>query len=296
LNPGFRATTLLFFSLSAYSIAAAQANPTAVQPLQISAFGAATGTWTGLNSGRNIGITAGVDVGWKPFYRFYPSVEVRGTYPIADGQVDAQKIILYGFKAARFYGRFHPYANFLIGRDKIVYQDGGFPNSAGTLLYLDSVSNVFSYGGGLDFSINDQFSLKVDGQFQQIGVPVNATGHIYSKPLSVGIVYRFDFNHHIHYNSDGSMKGYKPPPEPKPAPVPPPGAPETPAPGNPAPDNSAPNNPPADNAAPAPAPASPAPDNSAPTAAPDNSAPTTAPSKPSPDTPAPNPPSIQQPQ
>ena len=206
MKPGFRTAILLFFSLSASTLAFAQAFPTAEQPIQLSAFGAVTGTYTGLGSGRNLGITAGVDIGWKPFYRFYPSVEVRGTYPIDGGQVDAQRNILYGLKLARAYGRFHPYGDFLIGRDKIVYQNGGYPNSAGTLLYLDSVSNVISPGGGLDFDLTDQFDLKIDAQFQRYGVPVNSTGHIYSKPISVGVVYRFDFNHHLHYKSDGHAR------------------------------------------------------------------------------------------
>ena len=230
MKTGFRATTLLSFSLAACSIVRGQAIPAATQPMQISAFGAETGTWTGLDAGRNIGITAGIDIGWKPFYRFYPSVEARGTYPIADGQVDAQKNVLYGFKAERYYGRLHPYGDFLIGRDKIFYQNGGYPNAAGTLIYIDSVSNVFSYGGGLDLTLTDHFALKVDGQFQRYGVPVTSSGHIWSKPLSVGIVYRFDFNHHIRYGPDGQVKGYRPPPPPKSPPVP--------APGNPAPASS----------------------------------------------------------
>lgn len=261
MNPGFRATSLIIFTLAASCIAGAQAIPTASQPLRMSAFGAATGTYTGLGGGRNLGITAGFDLGFKPFYRFYPTAEIRGTYPIDGGQVDAQENILYGIKLARFYGRFHPYANFLIGRDKITYENGGYPDPTGTILYLETVSNVFSYGGGLDLSLNDQFALKIDAQFQQYGEPVTTNGHIYSTPISVGIVYRFDFNHRFHYNADGQVKGYKPPPEPQSAPVPPP-----------APDN--------------PAPASPAPSAPSPQAAPAPQ--TTAPAKPSPDTPAPN--------
>lgn len=206
-----RIATLLFFSLSATTIAAAQAFPTAEQPLRISAFGAATGTYTGLGGGKNLGITAGLDLGFRPVYRFYPSAEVRGTYPIDGGQVDAQRNILFGLKMARVYGRFHPYADILFGRDKIDYQNGGYPNSSDTLLYLNSVSNVISPGGGLDFDLSDQLALKIDAQYQRYGVPVNSAGHIYSKPISVGIVYRFDFNHHIHYNSDGQVRGYKAP-------------------------------------------------------------------------------------
>lgn len=208
---GFRIAILLFLSLSVTTLATAQASPTAEQPLQISAFGAATGTYTGLGGGRNLGITAGIDIGFKPFYRFYPSAEVRGTYPIDGGQVDAQRNILFGLKMARVYGRFHPYADILFGRDKIDYQNGGYPNSSDTLLYINSVSNVISPGGGLDFDLTDQLAVKIDAQYQRYGVPFNSAGYIYSKPISVGIVYRFDFNHHIHYNPDGQVRGYKSP-------------------------------------------------------------------------------------
>jgi len=264
LNLSLRAITLLYVSLAACSIAGAQAFPTATQPLQFSAFGTATGTYTGLSGGKNLGITAGVDLGFMPFHRFYPTVEARGTYPVDDGKIDAQENILVGIKMARFYGRYHPYADFLYGRGKITYQNGGYPNPAGTLLYLDSVSNVFSYGGGLDLDITDQVSLKVDAQFQQYASPVTTSGHLFSKPLSVGLVYRFDFNHHFHYGPDGQIKGYKPAPEPRSArtPLPPP-APENPAPAT-TPD-ATPQSPSSDTAAPAkPSPDTPAPNSSTP--------------------------------
>ena len=118
------------------------------------------------DGGKNIGITAGGDIGFRPFHDFYPSVEVRGTYPIDDGQVDSQKNILVGGKVERFYGNFHPYADFFFGRGKIDYLHGGYPNPAGTLLYLDSISNVYAGGGGLDFTLTDHFALKIDAEYQ----------------------------------------------------------------------------------------------------------------------------------
>jgi hypothetical protein len=191
LKTGFRAITLLFFSIAACSIARAQGTATAAQPIHISVFGAATGTYTGLDGGKNLGITAGADVSWKPFYGLYPSIEVRGTYPVDGGQVDAQKNILAGLKLEKYYGRLHPYGDILFGRDKIDYKSPGYPNSTGTLLYIDSISNVISGGGGLDLSVTDHIALKFDVQIQRYGVPVNAAGDIYSTPISVGIVYRF---------------------------------------------------------------------------------------------------------
>ena len=206
LKTGVQAISVLFLLLASFSIAGAQAIPTATEPLQLSVFGAGTGTWTGLDSGRNVGVTAGLDVGWRPLFGVYPSLEVRGTYPIDAGHVDSEKNVLYGIRAERFYGRFHPYANFLLGRDKIIYQNGGFPDPTGSLLYIDTVSNVFSYGGGLDLTLTDQFALKVDAQYQRYGVPVTPSGHIDSVPVSVGIVYRFNFNRRFRYDSNGQVR------------------------------------------------------------------------------------------
>jgi hypothetical protein len=191
LKTGFRALTLLCFTLVACSLARAQAIPAASRPLAFSAFGAATGTYTGLGGGRNLGITAGADIGWLPYHRFYPSVEVRGTYPVDSGKVDSQENALFGLNVARFYGNFHPYGDFLYGRAKVTYASPGYPNPSATLLYLDSVTNVFSLGGGLDYTLTDHVALKIDGQFQRYSVPVTTSGTLYSKPISIGIVYRF---------------------------------------------------------------------------------------------------------
>ena len=191
MKTGFRALILLSFALVACSFAPAQAIPAASRPLTLSAFGALTGTYTGLGGGKNLGITAGADLGWKPFHRYYPSIEVRGTYPVDKGKIDSQENILFGPRIARFYGNFHPYGDFLYGRAKVTYAKPGYPNPTATLLYLDSVTNVLSFGGGLDYTLTDHFALKIDGQFQHYSVPVTTSGTIYSKPITVGVVYRF---------------------------------------------------------------------------------------------------------
>jgi hypothetical protein len=196
LKTGFRAITLLYFALASSSLVRAQATPTATRPFTFSAFGAATGTYTGLGGGKNLGITLGGDLSFRPYHRFYPSVEVRGTYPVDDGSVDAQKNILFGLKVERYYRAFHPYVDFLYGRGSVDYETvspclAGYPNPAGSLCYLNSVSNVFSGGGGVDVTLTDHFALKIDGQFQRYGVPVTPSGDIYSKPISIGVVYRF---------------------------------------------------------------------------------------------------------
>src|ERR1700761_8183115 len=81
------------FCLSAHP-ARAQAIPTATQGLKLSAFGAATGNFTGLDGGRNLSIPAGVALSLRPYRGIYPTLEARGTYPINGGTISAQKSAL----------------------------------------------------------------------------------------------------------------------------------------------------------------------------------------------------------
>jgi hypothetical protein len=267
LITAFRAATLLSFSLVCTSIAIGQATPTATQAISLSAFAGVTGAYTGLDSSRNLGFTAGFDVSFKPLYRLYPSAEIRGTYPIDSGGVAGERNFLVGPKIERPYGPLHPYGDILYGRNKIEYLNGGYPNANGTLLYIESIASVLSFGGGADIDLTPHFAAKFDFQFQRYGAPVAASGDIYAKAFTAGVVYRIDFNHHFHYDKKTGQvtnlpKERTPPP------------PKTPAP--PQPDNAAPAPPdaaapptPDGSAAPAPAP----PDTSASPAPPDTSAP-----------------------
>lgn len=170
-----------------------QGSATAVQPLGLSAFGAATGTYTNILGGRNLGITAGADLAFLSYRRFRPVLEVRGNYPFYNGRINNQRSLLGGLKIERPIGPFHPYANFLIGRGQINYPIGLLFNN---LLYLKTVSTVYSPGVGLDYDITDQWAAKVDFQYQHWDTPAVAGGVINPKALSAGVVYRFDFNHH----------------------------------------------------------------------------------------------------
>lgn len=204
MRNGLRPVIRLFFSLCfvlvATAAARAQANDADYQDLSLSAFGAGTGTFTGLTTGKNLGLTAGIDLRVYQYHRFLPSIEVRGTEPVFHkGPVDSQKNALVGLKVERIYGHAHPYVDFLIGRGEIDYQSGGFVNPAGTYNYLYTVSNVFSPGFGVDYDLTHYWAAKFDFQLQHYDTPVVTSGSIYAKSISVGAVYRFDFNHHIHY-------------------------------------------------------------------------------------------------
>ncbi len=192
------AAAIFFFAFAAVA-AGAQALPTATQPLALSAFGGATGSYIGLDNGKNIGITAGVDLRILSYHHFLPSLEIRGTKPISDGNVASEENAAVGLKVEHIYGRsanLHPYVDFLFGRGKIIYAGYGHVNTEGTQIYQTSVSNILSAGGGLDLDISHHFALKLDAQIQRYEADVTKSGKVWGKPITVGVVYRFDFNHH----------------------------------------------------------------------------------------------------
>jgi hypothetical protein len=182
----------------------AQALPTATQTMALSGFGGVTGTLTGLDDqygsgeGKNLGITAGVNLRIGHFFGFLPSVEVRGTYPAFHrGPVDAQKDILGGIKIERplLLPRLHVYGDFLYGRGEIDYESGGYYTPDQNFLYAYTVTNVLSPGVGLDYDLSHHFAVKADVQLQHWSTPLTTSGSIWAKPLTAAVIYRFDFNH-----------------------------------------------------------------------------------------------------
>jgi hypothetical protein len=175
--------------------ARAQSGPTASKRLEISTFGGLTGTYTGLSGGRNLGITAGVDIGIRPYFGFRPYFEGRGTYPLDGGHVDAQKDALAGVRMQRLIRpNLGVYGDFLLGRGEIDYQNGGYPALSVNYLYLRSTSNVYSPGVGAEYRLTKNFSGLVDVQFQHWSTPATPSGSIWAKPITLGVRYRIDFN------------------------------------------------------------------------------------------------------
>ena len=183
----------LLASISWTSVASAQeALPTAVRPMQLSAFGGVSGVFTGLSGGKNFSITAGADLALPNYRVVRPVIEVRGTYPTDHGLVDSQKSILGGLRVDFLLGRhIHPYGDFLFGRGQIDY-NGGY--LFGNQVYLRTTTNVLSPGAGFDYDLTDHWGIKVDGQFQHWGQAPTPSRSIYSKVGTVGVVYRFGFD------------------------------------------------------------------------------------------------------
>lgn len=167
-----------------------QTIPTATRPFHLSTFAAGDVTYTGVQTNRNYGITAGADVGFQSRFGLQPSLEVRGTYPFAGGVVRSRNI-LGGVKLAHPYKRLSLYGDALFGRGQINYGSAGVPNPTGTVAFVQTPSNVFSFGLGADFNLNRHFALKADAQLQRYAVPVVDSGHVFAKPISVGVAYNF---------------------------------------------------------------------------------------------------------
>jgi hypothetical protein len=185
---------LLLANLSWARAAAAQGSlPTATRTLQLSVFGAVTGDYTGLKSGRNLGITAGGDLGLPAVRWMRPTVELRGTYPIASGQVDSQKSISVGLKLEFLLNhRLRPYGDFLFGRGQMNYVGTGYVYQNN--IYALTTTYVDSIGAGFEYQCNEHFALRADGQFQRWGAAPTPSGDVYSKVGSIGVVYFFTFD------------------------------------------------------------------------------------------------------
>jgi hypothetical protein len=186
----------LAFMLAAMSWAGAataqEASPTATRELQLSAFGAASGVFTGLSGGKNVSITAGGDLALPPWRGMRPAIEVRGTYPIDSGIIDSQRDILAGVRVDFLLNhRLRPYGDFLFGRGQINYGSGYLFNNS---IYALTTTPVYSPGAGFNYDLTEHWGIKVDGQFQRWASAPTPSGIIYSKVGTAGIVYTFTFD------------------------------------------------------------------------------------------------------
>jgi hypothetical protein len=185
------AAAVLVFALVALGKLHAQALPTAYANVRLSAFGGVSGNYTGLQLAKNLDVTAGVDVGFRPFAGFYPVIEARGMYPVDSGSLIQMRNLLGGIRLGRRKDRFAGYGDVLFGRGQLNYLNGGQPNATNTLLYTQTISNVYSLGGGVDWDWTEHFGLKGDFQLQHYNTPVTPAGDIYSKVFTAGLIYRF---------------------------------------------------------------------------------------------------------
>lgn len=191
MHATFRTIALTTVFLAA-GRASAQAVAAAALRVTPTVFGGVSATETGVNSGRNLGFTAGVDMEIPRKGILRPALEYRGTLAIDQGAVDSQKDQLGGVRLGLHLPRFEPYVTALAGRGEIQYlvplQVPGTP-----VFYTKSSSNVFAFGGGADLRLSSHFSVKADLQSQHYDTPVAASGHIFATTAILGIAYRVHF-------------------------------------------------------------------------------------------------------
>jgi hypothetical protein len=197
---------LLSATLSwAYAAVAQEVHPTATRQLQLSAFGAVSGVFTGLEGGKNFAVTAGGDLGLPAWLGIRPTIEIRGRYPTDHGLVDSQKNILGGLRVDFLLNhRLRPYGDFLFGRGQMNYGLNGytFANngvSAGACMahecvYSLTTTYIDTGGIGFDYSLNDRLAIKVDAQVERWGSAPTSTGRIYTAVGTAGLVYYFNFD------------------------------------------------------------------------------------------------------
>jgi hypothetical protein len=163
------------FALSA----SGQAEYTANRDYSFSSFIVGSQLKTGLNT-TNPAVIFGADATrhFKRLPWLTPSLEVRSG--ISHGKLYSEETFQSGIKVESRIGRFHPYADFLIGKGLIQFAGGHHDDSI-----------VPSVGLGLDYTLNSRWSLKADYSHQSWDLGKRSPTFSPSS-VSFGIVYRFN--------------------------------------------------------------------------------------------------------
>jgi hypothetical protein len=178
--------------------AAAQAVPTATQAVRLSVFAAGSERATGIAGAKNTDVTAGFDIAFLPVHGLTPALELRGSIPVAKGEVASEEEFLAGLRLGKRLGhgagRAEVYGNALAGRGQIDYYGAGLQVPGQNVFYTESHTTVFSPGAGVELDLTGHFALRLDAQFEHYQTPVTTSGHAWAEVATAGVVYRFDFN------------------------------------------------------------------------------------------------------
>ena len=121
---------------------------------------------------------------------------MRATAPYDLGLVDAQKSVLGGVRVEMRFSRAHFYADFLAGRGRLTFNRPYTLPDTGAQLRSQPDTDVFSPGVGVRFDLSRNLAAFGDVQIQHWDTPASLSGHLFSKPVTAGLVYRFAYTHH----------------------------------------------------------------------------------------------------
>jgi hypothetical protein len=170
----------------------AQADNAALKKAEIDVFGGFLYLHPGDSASSDAGGTLGINYTRYFHLPVAPSFEVRANS--ASGSDVNEKSYLVGLRAyGDLHTKYHPYADFLIGKGNIHYNnDDPRYNPYGL---LGDESAVFNYGGGVDIDVTHNFAAKIDVQAQRWRTGV--TTYYYPVGVLVGINYRLPFRRYV---------------------------------------------------------------------------------------------------
>lgn len=130
----------------------------------------------------------GMALTFQPWMKMDRNVEVRAVYPVSSGDGASEKSVMAGLSLSHTFKMLRPYGDFLYGRGRIEYPKSYEYND---YVYVNSATNIYSPGGGVDVHLLGRLSLKADFQYQHWHTAAVSGGHVWSEVGSVGLSYRF---------------------------------------------------------------------------------------------------------
>lgn len=173
--------------LSAASHVPAQALHTATKTADLSGFFGYTTAQPDYGPNRNSGGTLGVNLTRYFHFPVAPSIELRANF--VNGPVVNERSYLVGLRAHGQIGRWRPYGNFLVGPGNLHFN---FPSDG----YTGDNSIVYSYGGGIEIDVVNNFAAKVDYQGQHWRTGLGTSNTFTPSLLMIGFAYHFQFEPH----------------------------------------------------------------------------------------------------
>lgn len=175
----------------------AQAISTASRSLDLAAFGGYAGGKTDYGDEKPQGAGFGLDITKFFHLPVVPSLEARAN--VFDSSVINELSYMGGIRVeVPLKNRIHPYVAALAGVGTLHFKFAPAPG------YTGDRGVVISYGGGIDFDVVHNISIKIDGQYQNwnLGpngqkVPVTADFTLTPIVGIIGVEYHIPFRPHI---------------------------------------------------------------------------------------------------